>query len=82
MRRAASQKPSETGRNHRPLRLVTEALGEMGDVVAQDQRPGGGPRARHVIVAGLAAAVLAAAYVCLPRHADLTRFDPSTMARL
>jgi hypothetical protein len=54
----------------------------MGDVVAQDQRPGGGPRARHVIVAGLAAAVLAAAYVCLPRHADLTRFDPSTMARL
>jgi hypothetical protein len=25
---------------------------------------------------------LAAAYACFPRHADLTRFDPTTMARL
>jgi hypothetical protein len=25
---------------------------------------------------------LAAAYICIPRHADLTRFDPGAMARL
>jgi hypothetical protein len=30
----------------------------------------------------IAVVALAAAYACWPRHADLTRFDPATMARL
>jgi len=35
-----------------------------------------------MVAAGLAVVVLAAAYICLPRHADLTKFDPGAMARI
>jgi ABC-type amino acid transport substrate-binding protein len=42
------------------------------------------PRARRIVAAGLcvAAAAIAAAYVAIPRRADLTAFDPAEMARL
>jgi hypothetical protein len=39
-------------------------------------------RKRQIAGAVLAVVVLAAAYICVPRHADLTRFDPASMARL
>jgi hypothetical protein len=39
-------------------------------------------RRRQIAVATVAIVALAAAYVCIPRHADLTRFDPGAMARL
>jgi hypothetical protein len=39
-------------------------------------------RRRQIAVAAVAIVALAAAYVCIPRHADLTRFDPGAMARL
>jgi hypothetical protein len=42
----------------------------------------GGGRRRQVIGIILGALALAAIYVCLPRHADLTRFDPGRMAHL
>jgi hypothetical protein len=48
--------------------------------VAQDQRAGG--RSRKIAGAVLVVVALVAAYICLPRHADLTRFDPTAMARL
>jgi hypothetical protein len=48
--------------------------------VAREARAGG--RRRKIAGTVLAVAALAAAYVCWPRHADLTRFDPATMARL
>ena len=50
--------------------------------VEQDQRGGGGGRGRQIAGAVLAVVVLAAAYVCFPRQADLTKFDPTAMARL
>ena len=50
--------------------------------VAQDQRPGGRSRRRRIAGAILSVVVLAAAYICFPRHADLTKFDPHAMARL
>jgi hypothetical protein len=52
--------------------------------VEQDQRPGslGRRRRRQIAGAVLSIVVLAAAYVCFPRHADLTKFDPHAMARL
>jgi hypothetical protein len=50
--------------------------------VAKDQRAGGRSRIRQVAGAVLAALALAAAYICFPRHADLTKFDPHAMARL
>jgi hypothetical protein len=49
--------------------------------VEQDQRPGGRGRRRQIAGAVLSIVVLAA-YVCFPRHADLTKFDPNAMARL
>jgi hypothetical protein len=49
--------------------------------VAQDQRADGRARRRPIVAAGVAAVVLVAAYICLPRHADLTKFDPGAMAR-
>jgi hypothetical protein len=39
-------------------------------------------RRREIAVAVIAVSALAAAYICIPRHADLTRFDPPAMARL
>jgi hypothetical protein len=54
----------------------------MGDWLAQDQRPGGRSRRRQIAGAVLVMVALAAGYICLPRHADLTKFDPSAMARL
>jgi hypothetical protein len=53
--------------------------------VARDQRnpgPGGRSRRRQIAGAVLAAVALAAAYICFPRRADLTTFDPTAMARL
>ena len=50
--------------------------------MAQDQGVDGNGRRRQIVVAVLAAVALVAAYVCLPRRADLTRFDPHVMARL
>jgi hypothetical protein len=50
--------------------------------VEHDQRPGGRGRRRQIAGAVLSIVVLAAAYVCFPRHADLTKFDPNAMARL
>jgi hypothetical protein len=43
---------------------------------------GRGGRKRQIVGAVLAVLMLAAAYICVPRHADLTRFDPASMARL
>jgi hypothetical protein len=48
--------------------------------VAREARAGG--RRRKIAGAVLAVLALATAFICLPRHADLTRFDPATMARL
>jgi hypothetical protein len=39
-------------------------------------------RRRKIVATVIAVAALAAAYSCWPRHADLTGFDPATMARL
>jgi hypothetical protein len=39
-------------------------------------------RRRKIVGIVLAVVALAAAYIGWPRHADLTRFDPATMARL
>jgi hypothetical protein len=50
--------------------------------VAKYQRAGDRGRIRQFAGAVLCVVVLAAAYVCFPRHADLTKFDPSAMARL
>jgi hypothetical protein len=50
--------------------------------VAQEQRPGGRSRARQTAGAVLSIVALAAAYICFPRHAELTKFDPNEMARL
>jgi hypothetical protein len=50
--------------------------------VEQDQRGGGRGRGRQIAGAVLAIVVLAAAYACYPRQADLTKFDPTAMARL
>ncbi len=50
--------------------------------MAREQETGGRSH-RGRIAAALALALgLAAAYLCFPRHADLTRFDPHAMARL
>jgi hypothetical protein len=67
-----------------PLPFVTEGLGptSQGGAVAKDQRAGDRGRIRQFAGAVLCVVVLAAAYVCFPRHADLTKFDPSAMARL
>jgi hypothetical protein len=48
--------------------------------VARDRKAGGS--GRRIAAAVLITAALAAAYICFPRHADLTRFDPAAMARL
>jgi hypothetical protein len=57
-----------------------------GGRVAQDrdqvQRAGGRRRRRQIAGAVLAMVAVAAAYICFPRHADLTKFDPHAMARL
>jgi hypothetical protein len=51
--------------------------------VAQDQRYWrSGRRRRQIAWAALSMVALAAAYICIPRHADLTSFDPGAMARL
>jgi hypothetical protein len=50
--------------------------------VAKDKPAGGRSRRRQTAAAVLVVAALAAAYICVPRHADLTRFDPGAMARL
>src|ERR1700682_5540082 len=53
--------------------------------VAQDQqyqRSGNRSRGRQLAGACPAMVALAAAYISLPRHADLTKFDPHAMARL
>jgi hypothetical protein len=50
--------------------------------VAKDQRAGGRSRIRQIAAAVLGVAALAVAYICFPRHADLTRFDAGAMARL
>jgi hypothetical protein len=47
--------------------------------VQHADRAGGRRRIVGIILAGL---VLAAVYVCLPRHADLTKFDPARMAAI
>ena len=47
--------------------------------MAREERAG---RRRKIVGTVLAVMALAAVYICLPRHADLTRFDPATMARL
>jgi hypothetical protein len=39
-------------------------------------------RRRKIVGVVAAVAALAAVYICWPRHADLTRFGPATMARL
>jgi hypothetical protein len=46
------------------------------------QRAGSGGRGRQIAGAVLAVLALAAAYICFPRHAELTKFDPPAMARL
>ena len=43
---------------------------------------GGRGRGRRIAGAVLAVLVLAAAYVCVPRRADLSKFDPNATARL
>lgn len=48
--------------------------------MARDRKAGGS--GRRIAAAVLITAALAAAYICFPRHADLTRFDPAAMARL
>jgi hypothetical protein len=53
--------------------------------VAEGEPAGNRTRRRQIAVAAVAAVAivaLAAAYICVPRHADLTRFDPDAMARL
>jgi hypothetical protein len=51
--------------------------------VAQDQRRRrSGGRGRQIAGIILAIVLAAAAYVCIPRHADLTKFDPSALAQL
>ena len=50
--------------------------------MAEDQPAGNRTRRRQIAVAAVAIVALAAAYICVPRHADLTRFDPGAMARL
>src|ERR1700686_4455168 len=70
-----------------PLPFVTEGLGptSRGGGVAKDQHAGDRGRSgriRQFAGAVLCVVVLAADYVCFPRHADLTKFDPSAMARL
>jgi hypothetical protein len=67
-----------------PLPSVTEGLklNERSGGVAKDQRAGGRRRIRQIAGGVLCILALAAAYICFPRHADLTKFDPSVMARL
>jgi hypothetical protein len=48
--------------------------------VTKDQPAGN--RRRQITGAAVAVVALAAAYIGVPRHADLTRFDPDAMARL
>jgi hypothetical protein len=50
--------------------------------VAKDQPAGSRSRRRQVAIAAVAIVALAAAYIGIPRHADLTKFDPGAMARL
>jgi hypothetical protein len=50
--------------------------------MAKDQQAGGRSRIRQIAAAVVAGVALAAAYICFPRHADLTKFDPNAMARL
>ena len=53
--------------------------------MAQDQHieaSSGRRRRRPITGAILAVVALAAVYVCFPRHADLTAFDPTAMAQL
>jgi hypothetical protein len=50
--------------------------------VAQEQRyRRSSGRRRQVVVGVLCVVVLAAVYICFPRRADLTQFDPTAMAR-
>jgi hypothetical protein len=55
-----------------------------GRVVQDRRKPRSGSRGRRRQIAGavLTILALAAAYICFPRHADLTKFDPTAMARL
>jgi hypothetical protein len=50
--------------------------------VAQDQRHRQSGRRSQVAGIALSMVALAAAYIGIPRHADLTSFDPGAMARL
>jgi hypothetical protein len=50
--------------------------------MARDQETGGRRYRRRIAAAVALAMGLAAAYLCFPRHADLTKFDPRAMARL
>jgi hypothetical protein len=50
--------------------------------MAKNEPAGNRGRRRQIVGAVLAAVALATTYVCLPRNADLTRFDPHVMARL
>jgi hypothetical protein len=47
--------------------------------VASDRKAGG---CSQIAAAVLTAVALAVTYACFPRHADLTSFDPTAMARL
>ncbi|HEY6259541.1 MAG TPA: hypothetical protein VIY51_27510 [Xanthobacteraceae bacterium] len=49
-------------------------------MVAKDRHIGS--RGRRIAGIVLAATALAAAYICIPRHPDLAKFDPHAMARL
>jgi hypothetical protein len=75
-----------TVRSHEPMRLpsLTEGLGRInrGALMAKDQRAVARSRRRQIAGAVLGVVALAAAYLCFPRHPDLTRFDPGAMARL
>src|SRR5258708_25497661 len=52
------------------------------DRVAQDQRyRRSGSHRRQIVGVVLCVAVLAAAYICVPRRADVTKFDPTAMAQ-